>query len=185
MGNGNPLTYSTSQIKPSEKLNLYVKSARGHRRTHSDTNSFSKRSLNFSSLIGGNTKRTSRLTGGTKLNLKSSLNEKFNNFKGTKRNNNLARSYNHQSQKSSISRKKVSTKAAPKTAKSTKSNLSYLKFNNKKTISNSNLNRKVVDLRKSTGKIAGIGGLVRHSKTKSSAHTVNTDMIKNIAHSNI
>ena len=97
---GNPLTYSTSKIRPNEKkkLNLYVKSARGHRRTHSDTNSFSKRSLNFSSLIGGNSKRTSRLTGGTKLNLKSTLNDKFSNFKGTKRtNNNIAKSYNHQS----------------------------------------------------------------------------------------
>jgi hypothetical protein len=90
-----PISLS-NQVRPTDKLYLYVKSARGHRRTHSDTNSFSKQSLNFSAMVTSNTKKSARFQEPSKMkvNLKSTLEEKFSNFKGVK-NTNLTKSYNH------------------------------------------------------------------------------------------
>lgn len=127
-----------------------------------------------------------------KIGHKVTLTEKFKNFTENKQKKAILT--NH-SQKSSLSKNTgIAATETPMTAKTSKSNLGYFAFdlaeNQKLTSSNSKINKKVFNFIKSASKKSGLDlGLkikdIGHQKTKSSLNTVNTDLVKNLTHSNV
>lgn len=182
-------------IKTNKKLNEQVKSARGHRRTHSDANSLSTNSLNFSQFISRGLRQTNKPSVSSmieKIGHKATLTEKFKNFTEIKQKKTIMT--NH-SQKSSLSKTNAMIATdIPKTSKTSKSNLGYMAFDlpesGKLSSSNTKINKRVFDFIKSASKKSGLDlGLkiknISHQKTKSSLNTVNTDLVKNLSHSNV